>query len=265
MIGILDSGFGGLQTLKYFQQLYPDFDFLFLADNKFSPYGEKFEGWIKERTFVMLEKLFDMWAVIVILACNTAAAVAVRAWQMQYPHKKVLSVTLPGVEKAKELLAMWKIYNIWVLSTQATYNSDVYVSWFQKVVSDDYQLESVAAGEIVLAIENGNLPEEECKNMIRKYIDRFDSVKDCLILWCTHFPVWLQDFKSEFAGEIIDPNWESAVAIEKYLYNHLDILWQISKHWYIKIWITWDVDSFVEVGKKIFVWLGNESVAWLDL
>ena len=85
--------------MKYFRQLYPDLDYLFLADEKHCPYGAQDGEIIQKLTFNALHRLFDHGAKIVILACNTAAAFSVRKWQTQFPEKKVLSITIPGIEE----------------------------------------------------------------------------------------------------------------------------------------------------------------------
>ena len=121
-IGVFDSGLGGLQTLHYFKEYLPQYDYVFLADTANNPYGEKSGEQIRELTFNALRYLFDNCHVeMVILACNTAAAYAVRDWQMRYPEQKVLSVTIPGVEAMIEGDGTYK--HIGVLMTPATMQS----------------------------------------------------------------------------------------------------------------------------------------------
>ena len=128
MIGIFDSWFGWLQTMKYFQEKYPQYDYLFLADSKNCPYGSKSGDEIKKLTYQGLNWLFNNGADIVILACNTAAAYSVRARQEEFPQKKVLSITIPGIEKILENKRDDK--TIGVLATQATILSNIYTDIF---------------------------------------------------------------------------------------------------------------------------------------
>ena len=81
--------------MKDFQERYPQYNYIFLADNKNCPFGNKDGETIRKITFKGIKRLFNHGAKIVILACNTAAAYAVRSWQTEYPEKKVLSITIP--------------------------------------------------------------------------------------------------------------------------------------------------------------------------
>lgn len=110
--------------------MYPEYDYIFLADTQNCPYGEKSGEEIRELTFKGLNRLFDHGAKIVILACNTAAAYAVRSRQTLYPEKKVLSITIPGVEEI--IKKGTNRGNVGILATQATVNSNIYNDLFSR-------------------------------------------------------------------------------------------------------------------------------------
>ena len=95
-----------------------------MGDLAYVPRGERSGEWIQARTFLCLEWLFAQGCKLVILACNTASAYAIRPWQEQYPDKKVLSITIPGVETTHLLGAN----NVLLLATRATITSEIYLS-----------------------------------------------------------------------------------------------------------------------------------------
>lgn len=248
MIGIFDSGFGGLQTLKYFKDLYPEYDYLYLADSQFSPYGKKSADWVHNRTFDALNHLFDQWVALVILACNTAAAYAVKDWQKQYPEKKVLSITIPGVEK----IVSQNCKKIWVLMTEATYNSAVYDELFTRFSKKDAFLEFVKAPKLVDAIESWLDCDDKRKKLVNWYMKKFSWWLDCLVLGCTHYPIWSQTFNSLFSKTIIDPAYESALQFGPYLQKHPEIKKTISCGWKVKFLVTWDKEKFQKFGEEIW-------------
>lgn len=124
------------------------------------PRGERSGEWIQERTFVCLEWLFAQGCELVILACNTASAYAIRPWQEQYPDKKVLSITIPGVETAHLIGAS----HVLLLATRATITSDIYPSVAHKLGFDMSFTPCIGTGLVDL-IETV-APQEEIKNSL---------------------------------------------------------------------------------------------------
>lgn len=234
MIWIFDSWFGWLQTLKYLKTEFKDLDYLFYADNLNVPYWEKTPSQIEDFTFSWLNYLFDKWCHLVILACNTASAYSIKKWQKLYPEKKVLSITIPGIEKTIEQ----NYQNIWLIATQATVNSNLYPNktkelWFDK------NYHSISAPSIVELIESEITDKNLIEKTIKNYINKFPQNLDCLILWCTHYPIYMDYFKKHFKNEIIDPSLESTKKLKKYFENHPNIYKKISKNSKIKIIQTW--------------------------
>jgi len=221
MIGIFDSGFWGLQTLKYFKEKYPQYDYLFLADNLNVPYGEKSANEIREMTFRGLNWLFDNGAELVILACNTAASYSIRPWQNEFPNKKVLSVTIPWIEKIKELWCK----NVGALVTRATFESWIYSDLCANILNwEPCKLELVVASDIVFAIEKLSLVRDERQKIIKKYLNQFKTKKDCLILGCTHYPIWMEDFKFLFRWKIYVKNRWIFVETSWYIFKNFETM-----------------------------------------
>jgi len=252
MIGIFDSGFGWLQTLKYFQEAYPHYDYLFLADQKNYPFWTKTPTQVKEYTFQWLQRLFEQWAQIVIIACNTAAAYAIKERQNIYPDKKTLSITTPGMEKISEIKKTCK--NIAVRATQGTMQSGMYTKLFEKIDKIKHiNMQVTVTTELVDVVEKGETDTNKKQKIIQKYTQALEKDKvDCLVLGCTHFPVLLPEIKAQFDWIIIDPGYEAVSKFGPYLTRHPDVAEKISKNGKIYIYTTGNPSAFVSIGKNIF-------------
>jgi len=249
MIGIFDSWFGWLQTMKYFQEKYPQYDYLFLADSKNCPYGSKSGGEIKKLTYQGLNWLFNNGADIVILACNTAAAYSVRARQEEFPQKKVLSITIPGIEKILENKRDDK--TIGVLATQATILSNIYTDIFLKLGGQTPRFQGIIASDLVDLIESWFEDKTHIQSVVNGYLSKFDNI-DHLILWCTHFPVLIDYFRKWFSGEIIDPSKEAAEKFGLYLEHHPEIREKLTIWSTIRYLTTGDTFHFETVWQHIW-------------
>lgn len=250
MIWFFDSWFWWLQTMKYFYNLLPQYDYMFLADNKNCPFWNKSWKEIEDITFSWLNRLFDNWAKIVVIACNTAAAYSIRKWQTLYPHKKTLSVTVPWIE---EILSKDSIDSVWIIATQATVNSNIYNDlyfrfWWKNV--PDFHF--VMAPKLVDAVENWQ-SQQEVLLLIKEHLLQLPKDISTLILGCTHFSVYKNLFSKLFAGIIIDPSFISAKKFITYLQNHQDdIKKNITRNWEIKFYTTWDKNNFDNIWSNIW-------------
>lgn len=220
MIGFFDSGKGGFITMQYFQQLHPQYNYTLYADNLNNPYGTKTPEEIKDLTFKGLNSLFDMGAKMVIIACNTAAAHAAREWQNTYPDKKVLSVTIPGIE---QMINKW-YKNITVLATQSTKDSGIYQELTQRFAKGKWiKINTITAQDLVKLIEFDINNVNKIKECLVKYSEIMDDETDAIILWCTHYSRIKDYAENVFQKPIIDPSMESAKKIWEYLKNHPEI------------------------------------------
>jgi glutamate racemase len=251
MIGIFDSGFGGLQTLKYFHETYPEYDYIFLADQAHYPFGTKKPEQIQQYTFDALNRLFDQWATIVIIACNTAAAYAIKQRQANYPEKKTLSITIPGMEKINEVHQQCK--HITVLATEWTMKSGMYTRLFESINPNPWtSMNVVVATDLVDLVEQGITDETERKQVLDKYLLSLKKQKtDCLVLGCTHFPVLTESIKQYFDGDIVDPGKEAVERFWPYLERHPEIADAITKNGQIHLYTTGNPDKFLSIGKNI--------------
>ena len=248
MIGFFDSGFGWLHTMQKFQKLYPQYDYIFLADNANCPFGNKTGEKIQELTFQWIERLFEHWAKIVILACNTAAAYSVRKRQSQYPEKKVLSITIPGIEK---IISDENSKKVWILATQATILSNIYTDLFFRFGgkdSPDFQF--VMAPKLVDLIESWEEDEKTIYDAVWEYMSKFQNI-DSLILGCTHFPILLNYIQEFFQWTIIDPSQEAAIQFGNYLQRHPEIEEKLNKNQITQYFTTWSTQLFENIWAKI--------------
>ncbi len=222
MIGVFDSGLGWLLTAKYLQQQLPQYEYLYLWDLAYVPWGERSGERIQERTFVCLEWLFSQGCELVILACNTASAYAIRPWQEQHPNKKVLSITIPGVEQAHA-----KDYqNCLLFATRATITSHIYPSVCHKLGYEMSFIPCIGTGLVDL-IETATTPEH-IKNSLQELLP-LGSQFDACILWCTHYPL-IADLIQELLPDIplIDPAYEAVQRLPAYLKRHPEITEKLS-------------------------------------
>jgi len=231
MLWVFDSGFGGFQTLKYLQKKFPDFDYIFYADNANVPYWNKPPKEIEELTFKGLNYLFDAGAKLVILACNTASSYAIKKWQKLYPEKKVLSVTIPAVEK---IIEKW-YKKVGVLATYATVYSNIYPRKYFELTWNFIDFYQVPAPRLVELIEKKVEDNEIINSVIKSYIEQLPNDIEALVLGCTHYPIYLSYFERIFSKEIIDPSKESVEKLVEYFRKHNDIYESISKNWKTKI------------------------------
>lgn len=192
-IGIFDSGYGGLTVLEDIRKLLPEYDYLYLGDNARAPYGTRSFDVIYEYTLQAVEELFDRGCELVILACNTASAKALRTIQQKdlpriAPDKRVLGVIRPSTEIIGSLSGSG---HIGILATQGTVESNSYEIEINKFYPD-ITVHQHACPMWVPLIENNEHHTEEGRAFIKHDIEKLlaDSDKiDTILLGCTHYPL----------------------------------------------------------------------------
>ncbi len=192
-IGVFDSGYGGLTILEKFRDRLPEYDFLYLGDNARSPYGVRSFEVVYEFTLQAVIRLFEEGCSLVILACNTASAKALRNIQQNDlpridSRRRVLGVIRPTVESVG---ALTRTRHVGVLGTPGTIASESYSIEIHKLFPD-----VVVTGEAcpmwVPLVENGEYDRPGADYFVRQHLDRIlerDPQIDTLILGCTHYPL----------------------------------------------------------------------------
>ena len=228
-IGIFDSGYGGLTILRQIRQHLPQYDYIYLGDNARAPYGPRSFEVIYNYTLQAVEALFERGCKLVILACNTASAKALRTIQEKdLPRwndgRRVLGVIRPTVEA---LGGITQTRHVGLLATSGTVGSKSYELELQKLYGD-ISLTSVACPMWVALVEYGEFDSPGADYFIRKRIEtimRKDPEVDTLILGCTHFPLLMEKItKYTPAGvRLVSQGEYVAKSLVRYLDKHEDM------------------------------------------
>lgn len=235
-IGIFDSGYGGLTVLREIRQLMPEYDYLYLGDNARAPYGPRSFDRVYEFTLQAVRRLFDMGCPLVILACNTASAKALRTIQQRDlplidPSRRVLGVIRPTVEVVGDIT---KSRHIGIVATQGTINSRTYELEMAKL-HPDIVVTGQACPMWVSLVENGEIETPAADYFIQRDIDSLlsrDPQIDTIILGCTHFPLLFNKVRAHTPDTVrlISQGEYVADSLRDYLSRHQDIENRLSRH-----------------------------------
>ncbi len=225
-IGVFDSGYGGLTILRQIRQLMPAYDYLYLGDNARAPYGAHSFEVVYEYTLEAVRLLFARGCHLVVLACNTASAKALRTIQQNDlaaldPTRRVLGVIRPTVETLGNLT---RSRHVGILATAGTVNSQSYVMEIHKLYPD-ISVSQMACPMWVPLVENDEYDSPGADYFVRKRIEgimRADPEIDTLVLACTHYPLLMNKIlKYTPPGVRIVPQGEYvASSLKDYLHRH---------------------------------------------
>ncbi len=228
-IGLFDSGYGGLSILRKIRQRLPQYDYMFVGDNARAPYGSRSFDIVYQFTLEAVKTLFARGCQLVILACNTASAKALRTIQQNDlplidPSKRVLGVIRPTVEA---IGGITRKRHVGVLATAGTINSQSYDLEIHKLYPD-IKVSGLACPMWVPIIENREYASPGADYFVKKYIDELlgkDPEIDTIILGCTHYPLMLDKIR-KYTPEGIQlvPQGEYvAESLACYLERHADM------------------------------------------
>lgn len=225
-IGVFDSGYGGLTILSKIRETLPQYDYIYLGDNARAPYGTRSFEIVYEFTLQAVTRLFGMGCQLVILACNTASAKALRTIQINDlprldPTRRVLGVIRPTVECIGSITHS---RHIGVLATAGTIKSESYPLEVHKLFPD-IKVSSEACPLWVPLVENNEAQSEGADYFVRQDIQRLlakDEQIDTVILGCTHFPLLLPKIKQYMPEGITTVTQGELVAksLKDYLARH---------------------------------------------
>ncbi len=235
-IGIFDSGYGGLTILDEIRKELPQYDYLYLGDNARTPYGTRSFDVVYKFTLQCVEYLFEQGCHLVILACNTASAKALRSIQQNDlpnidPFRRVLGVIRPTAEAAERIT---KNNHIGLFATTGTVQSDSYPLEIAKL-SPKIQISSEACPMWVPLIENNEHINEGANYFVKKHVDNLiekDAEIDAIILGCTHYPLLSDKIKSYLPNgvEVISQGKIVAESLADYLDRHPEMDEKCSKN-----------------------------------
>lgn len=228
-IGVFDSGYGGLTILRRIREILPQYDYLFLGDNARAPYGSRSFEIVYQFTLEAVKALFSYGCRLVIIACNTASAKALRTIQQNdLPHldatRRVLGVIRPTVEAIGSLT---KTRHVGLLATAGTVNSRSYNLELKKLCPD-ITVTGQACPLWVPIIENNEHNSPGADYFVKEYIDALlarDSEIDTIILGCTHYPLMLDKIRQYTPPGIrLVPQGEYvAPSLARYMERHPDM------------------------------------------
>ena len=229
MIGIFDSGYGGLTVLRSIRELLPQYDYLYLGDNARAPYGSRSFDRVYEFTLQAVRHLFDMGCPLVILACNTASAKALRTIQQHDlpaidPSRRVLGVIRPTVEAVGHLS---QTRHVGIVATQGTTNSRTYELEMAKL-HPDIVVTSQACPMWVPLVENYEYEGPGADYFVQRDIETLlsrDPAIDTIILGCTHFPLLYNKVRAYTPTHVrlISQGDFVAHSLADYLHRHPDM------------------------------------------
>ncbi len=193
MIGLFDSGLGGLTILKEVVKLLPQYSYIYLGDNARSPYGSRSQEVIYQFTLEGVKELFNRGAELIILACNTSSSGALRRLQQKfltshYPDRRILGIIIPTAEEIDKFTSSKEIG---ILATEATINSLSYIREINKF-HQGIIIHQQACPLLVPIIEAGETDWEGLDLALKKYLGELFSKSrsiDAIILGCTHYAI----------------------------------------------------------------------------
>ena len=212
MIGIFDSGVGGLSVFREIRKLLPDEKYIYFSDSAHCPYGEKSRDYIIDRARQIASFLISQGAEIIVVACNTATAAAISTLREEFP------VSFIGMEPAVKPAAQATSSGVvGVLATAGTLKADKYIDTRERWAHDVKIVEHIGQGFVEL-VENGTVTGPEAEAIAEKSVrPLIDAGADTIVLGCTHYP-FLSEAILKAAGRpitLIDP----APAVAKHLHE----------------------------------------------
>ena len=258
-IGVFDSGYGGLTILSAIRKLLPEYDYVYLGDNARSPYGTRSFDVINDFTRQAVRYLFSEGCPLVILACNTASAKALREIQQKYlptsedPSRRVLGVIRPTAEVVGNVT---ETKHIGIMATPGTISAQSYEVELAKLFPD-VSVHGQACPMWVPLVEYGESNGEGADFFVQKYLNELleqDKQIDSIVLACTHYPLLrpkIEQYLPEgitllSQGELV------ATSLKEYLHRHPEMNDRLTQGGSIRYLTTECPDKFGDLA-SIFV------------
>lgn len=251
-IGVFDSGYGGLTILKEIRKLLPQYDYIYLGDNARTPYGTRSFEVVYQYSWQCVRRLFEMDCQLIIIACNTASAKALRSIQQNdlvetYPERRVLGVIRPTAESIGNFTKSGKVG---ILGTTGTVQSQSYDIEIGKLFPE-VQVFSQACPMWVPLIENNEHTSDGADYFVRKYIEMIFSKSqeiDTLVLGCTHYPLLEDKIQKAVAGRarVVSQGQIVAESLKDYLHRHPEQEQHCTKGSTVEFYTTESEEKFSE-------------------
>lgn len=256
MLGVFDSGFGGLTVLRAIRDVLPDISITYLGDSARTPYGNRSRSTVTKYTKECCEELFRRGCKLIVLACNTASADTLRELQQEWLPKfkeeeprNIIGVIWPLAEKAANITRSGRIG---VVGTRGTIESGAYVSEIKKL-RPDAEVVDQACPLLVPLVEEGWIDKPETRKILRTYLSPLKSKNpDVLVLGCTHYEALHHLFKSKMGSRCTVLHTPSIVAskLKDYIGRHPEYV--IDRGGETRFLTTGDPERFGEMGKEFY-------------
>ena len=209
MIGVYDSGVGGLSVWKELRLLMPAEDFCYVSDGAYCPYGSKDPSFIVERAMAVSRFLSDRGADLIVVACNTATAAAVSTLRSSF------SIPFVGMEPALKPAALHSRSGVvGVLATAGTFKGQIYLNTLARFSDSVNVIEQVGTGLVEL-VERGILDGPEAEELVERHVrPMLDGGADHIVLGCTHYPFLTGTIEKIVDGRAVIVNPAPAVALQ---------------------------------------------------
>lgn len=255
-IGFFDSGFGGLSIMREVVKVLGQYDYVYLGDSLHVPYGPRPAGEVHDFTLAAVDFLFKQDCQLVVIACNTATAQALRQIQRQYlpshaPDRRVLGVLLPAVEEA---VGQTRNLHVGVMATQGSVNSGAFVSELAKANKNIHVFQQ-ACPDLVTLIEAGKHGSPELIEALKRYLEPLLSNDiDTLILGSTHYSLVADDIQRVVGPKVklIDEGPVVAQKLANYLNRHPELDTKLSKNGSRIFYSTKPSRHFNNLGSQFF-------------
>ncbi len=255
---MFDSGYGGLTVLREIVKQLPQYDYLYLGDNARAPYGNRSFETVYQYTWQCVQWFFRQGCPMVILACNTASAKALRTIQQndlpQLPEqRRVLGVIRPTTEEIGHLT---RNRHVGILATKGTVSSRSYVIEIEKFFPD-IAVQQEACPIWVPLVENNMFSNEGATYFIRHHVNALlekDPQIDTVILACTHYPLLQEQIQAALPQgvQVVSQGAVVAASFADYLQRHTDMAARLSTGGTRQFYTTDDTDSFDSQANTFF-------------
>lgn len=252
-LGIFDSGLGGLLITKAVRESLPNIDILYLGDTLHLPYGNRSDEAIYMYTQRSMEYMFAQGCKLIVIACNTASAAALRRLQQtwlphHYPDRNIIGIVVPTLEAAIER----NYKKLGLIGTNYIIRSNVYEEELVKI-SPEITITQKATPLLVPLIENEGMIW--IQDVLKHYLDpMIQSGIECLLLGCTHYPFLKQEIKKIIGQEISLLSQDEIIPekLKNYLLRHPEYDDHLKKNSHTEFFVSDITDGYIKAAKMIY-------------
>jgi len=249
LIGVFDSGIGGLTVVKALKRNLPDYDIIYFGDTARTPYGTKSPETVVRYAIEDAEILLQKGAQMLVVACNTASSVATDTLKERF-DVPIFEVISPAVNMA---VSDPKRTRVGIIGTRATVNSGVYVDKI-KAIRPEMKVYSEPCPLLVPLVEEGWLKKGETRKIIKKYLHPLKLKQiDVLILGCTHYPLLKEIIQVKIGKrvKIIDSSEAVSDAVMSFLHHNSDTESRLTKGGTCQFYVSDVTEQFQKIAKTI--------------